>query len=97
MFIATEKNELDEEAERKRVAELKRLQQEYEETENIARRMKEQHLYCSAVEASLCLKTISDMKSPVYNKELSFGKQELVQGIIMSEVLGPPKAKRIYK
>ena len=41
------------------------------------------------------LNVISDEKSPVYNKELSFGKQELINGIIMSEVLGPPRSKRI--
>lgn len=94
--ISTEKNELDAEAERKRVAELKRLQQEYEGIREYSE--KDEGAITSIVAAeSPLLETISDMKSPVYNKELSFGKQELIQGIIMSEVLGPPKAKRMLQ
>ncbi|AZV44438.1 MULTISPECIES: hypothetical protein [Peribacillus] len=83
--------EVQEEDER-RIAELKRLQQAYEEQQ---KRERESETAVSTPSiASAAAKVISDDQSPVYHKELSFGKQELINGIIMSEVLGPPRAKR---
>lgn len=81
--------EIQEEDER-RIAELKRLQQAYEEQQKRERESETAISTPSIVAA----KVISDDQSPVYHKELSFGKQELINGIIMSEVLGPPRAKR---
>lgn len=93
----------DVDAERKRVAELKRLQQEYEEKHD--QEEKSELAMPTVVEIPTSAKvisvptthTISDKKSPIYNKEISFGKQELINGIIMSEVLGPPRSKRSVK
>ncbi|MBT2616852.1 MULTISPECIES: hypothetical protein [unclassified Bacillus (in: firmicutes)] len=67
----------------KRVAELRRLQQKYDQ----------QRLYQKA-KADQLTSAISDNNSPVYRKGPSFGKKQLIDGIIMSEVLGPPRAKR---
>ncbi|MEL7567389.1 MAG: hypothetical protein AAGU27_21275 [Dehalobacterium sp.] len=33
-------------------------------------------------------------RSPIYHPQLSFGRQAVVKGIIMSEILQPPRAKR---
>ena len=81
--------EIQEEDER-RIAELKRLQQAYEEQQK-RERESETAISTPSIAAA---KVISDDRSSVYHKELSFGKQELINGIIMSEVLGPPRAKR---
>lgn len=67
----------------KRIAELRRLQQKYDQ----------QRLYQKA-KADQITSTISDNNSLVYRKGPSFGKKQLIDGIIMSEVLGPPRAKR---
>ncbi|MFE4812265.1 hypothetical protein ACFQ9Y_13985 [Peribacillus simplex] len=67
----------------KRIAELRRLQQKYDQ----------ERLYQKA-KADQLTSTISDNKSPVYRQGPSFGKKQLIDGIIMSEVLGPPRAKR---
>jgi hypothetical protein len=67
----------------KRIAELRRLQQKYDQ----------ERLYQKA-KADQLTSTISDNNSPVYRKGPSFGKKQLIDGIIMSEVLGPPRAKR---
>ncbi|MGE7605487.1 hypothetical protein ACQKML_02660 [Peribacillus frigoritolerans] len=67
----------------KRIAELRRLQQKYDQ----------ERLYQKA-KADQLTSTISDNNSPVYRKRPSFGKKQLIDGIIMSEVLGPPRAKR---
>lgn len=93
----------DEAAERKRVAELKRLQQEYEEKhhQEVEPEMSTPTVFPMPASAKVIplatMNTISDKRSPIYNKEISFGKQELIDGIIMSEVLGPPKSKRRLK
>ncbi|MEH6946688.1 hypothetical protein V7068_06350 [Bacillus sp. JJ634] len=88
---STESVEIQEEDER-RIADLKRLQQAYEEQQ---KRERESETAISTPSiASAAAKVISDNRSPVYHKELSFGKQELINGIIMSEVLGPPRATR---
>ena len=93
----------DQEADRKRVEELKRLQKEYEEQHT---REVEPELDSSAVfpmpdqvkgAPVVSMNTISDKRSPIYNNQPSFGKQELIHGIIMSEILGPPRAKRSVK
>lgn len=88
--------EIDEETEQKRIAELKRLQQEYDlkqggesEPHNLP-----DFPVPSAAKYSKSSKVISDEGSPVYHKDLSFRKQNLINGIIMSEVLGPPRAKK---
>ena len=67
----------------KRIAELRRLQQKYDK----------ERLYQKA-KADQLTSTIADNNSPVYRKGPSFGKKQLIDGIIMSEVLGPPRAKR---
>ncbi|QNK48065.1 hypothetical protein H7F28_22910 [Brevibacterium sp. PAMC23299] len=67
----------------KRIAELRRLQQKYDQ----------ERLYQKA-KADQLTSTIADNNSPVYRKGPSFGKKHLIDGIIMSEVLGPPRAKR---
>lgn len=67
----------------KRITELRRLQQRYDQD----------RLYQKA-KADQLTSTISDNNSPVYRKGPSFGKKQLIDGIIMSEVLGPPRAKR---
>jgi uncharacterized Zn finger protein len=67
----------------KRIAELRRLQQKYDQ----------ERLYQKA-KADQLTSTIADNNSPVYRKGPSFGKKQLIYGIIMSEVLGPPRAKR---
>ncbi|MGE6375416.1 hypothetical protein [Peribacillus muralis] len=67
----------------KRIAELRRLQQKYDQ----------ERLYQKA-KADNIASSISDHVSPVYRKGPSFGKKQLIDGIIMSEVLGPPRAKR---
>jgi Fe2+ transport system protein B len=67
----------------KRITELRRLQQKYDQ----------ERLYQKA-KADQLTSTISDNDSPVYRKGPSFGKKQLIDGIIMSEVLGPPRAKR---
>ncbi|MEP9406993.1 hypothetical protein ABKP09_11795 [Peribacillus frigoritolerans] len=72
------KNEANE-----RIAELRRIQQKYDQ----------ERLYQKA-KADQLTSTISDNNSPVYRKGPSFGKKQLIDGIIMSEVLGPPRAKR---
>ncbi|CRH75333.1 Uncharacterised protein [Chlamydia trachomatis] len=72
------KNEANE-----RIAELRRIQQKYDQ----------ERLYQKA-KADQLTSTISDKNSPVYRKGPSFGKKQLIDGIIMSEVLGPPRAKR---
>jgi hypothetical protein len=36
---------------------------------------------------------ILDTESPVYKPDLRFDREKLIDGIIMSEVLGPPKSK----
>ncbi|MBT2645993.1 hypothetical protein J7E52_04495 [Bacillus sp. ISL-34] len=72
------KNEANE-----RIAELRRIQQKYDQ----------ERLYQKA-KADQLTSTISDNNSPVYRKGTSFGKKQLIDGIIMSEVLGPPRAKR---
>ncbi|MDP1420799.1 hypothetical protein Q8G35_21065 [Peribacillus simplex] len=72
------KSEADE-----RIAELRRIQQKYDQ----------ERLYQKA-KADQLTSTISDKNSPVYRKGPSFGKKQLIDGIIMSEVLGPPRAKR---
>jgi hypothetical protein len=93
----------DKDAERKRVEELKRLQKEYEEQQI---REVEAKPDSSAVfpmpdqvkgTPVASMNTISDKRSPIYNNQPSFGKQELINGIIMSEILGPPRAKRSEK
>ncbi|KWW21684.1 MULTISPECIES: hypothetical protein [Bacillaceae] len=66
-----------------RIAELRRLQQKYDQ----------ERLYQKA-KADNIASAISDNRSPVYRKGPSFGKKQLIDGIIMSEVLGPPRAKR---
>lgn len=77
------------EEERKRIAELKRLQQEYEGVgQSITKEVSPVFGNTDA------LQTISDEQSPIYSKGLSFGKQEVLNGIIMAEVLGRPRAKR---
>lgn len=85
----------DADEERKRVAELKRLQQEYEEKHD--QEEKSELSIPTVVQIPTSSEGISDKKSPIYNKEISFGKQELINGIIMSEVLGPPRSKRSVK
>lgn len=93
----------DKEAEGKRVAELKRLQQEYDEKHHLEEEPKVPSSTVFPVSATpkgipvATMNTISDKKSPIYNKDISFGKQELINGIIMSEVLGPPRSKRRLK
>lgn len=72
------KNEANE-----RIAELRRIQQKYDQ----------ERLYQKA-KADQLTSTISDKNSPVYRKGPSFGKKQLIDGFIMSEVLGPPRAKR---
>ncbi|AXN37567.1 hypothetical protein [Peribacillus butanolivorans] len=67
----------------KRIAELRRLQQKYDQ----------ERLYQKA-KADQITSAISDNNSPLYRKGPSFGKKQLIDGIIMSEVLGPPRAKR---
>jgi Fe2+ transport system protein B len=67
----------------KRIAELRRIQQKYDQ----------ERLYQKA-KADQLTSTIADNNSPVYRKGPSFGKKQLIDGIIMSEVLGPPRAKR---
>ena len=67
----------------KRIAELRRLQQKYEQ-ERVEQKEK----------ADQITSAISDTSSPVYHKGPSFNKKQLIDGIIMSEVLGPPRAKR---
>lgn len=67
----------------KRIAELRRIQQKYDQ----------ERLYQKA-KADKITSAISDNSSPVYRKGPSFGKKQLIDGIIMSEVLGPPRAKR---
>lgn len=67
----------------KRIAELRRLQQKYEQ-ERVEQKTK----------ADDMISAISDNSSPVYLKGPSFGKKQLIDGIIMSEVLGSPRAKR---
>ncbi|WHY55135.1 hypothetical protein [Peribacillus simplex] len=67
----------------KRIAELRRLQQKYDQ----------ERLYQKA-KADQLTSTISDNNSRVYREGPSFGKKQLIDGIIMSEVLGPPRAKR---
>lgn len=67
----------------KRIAELRRLQQKYEH-ERVEQKAK----------ADQITSAISDNGSPVYHKGPSFTKKHLIDGIIMSEVLGPPRAKR---
>lgn len=97
-------NKSKEKVERKRIAELKRLQNEYEEKQKYTE--VESNPRIAAVfptSASpkdvpvLYVSTISDNDSPIYNKEMTFGKQELINGIIMSEILGPPRSKRSLK
>ncbi|MGG0413032.1 hypothetical protein [Peribacillus simplex] len=66
-----------------RIAELRRIQQKYDQ-ERLNQKAKADQL----------TSTISDKNSPVYRKGPSFGKKQLIDGIIMSEVLGPPRAKR---
>ncbi|MFD9627808.1 hypothetical protein [Peribacillus muralis] len=68
----------------KRIAELRRLQQKYDQ----------ERLYQKAKADSITISAISDNRSTVYHKGPSFGKKQLIDGIIMSEVLGPPRAKR---
>lgn len=36
-------------------------------------------------------------KNPIYHPELSLGPKAVVQGIIMSEILQPPRAKRPFR
>lgn len=67
----------------KRIAELRRLQQKYEQ-ERVEQKEK----------ADRITTAISDDSSSVYHKGPSFTKKQLIDGIIMSEVLGPPRAKR---
>ncbi|MGE7601175.1 hypothetical protein ACQKL5_01605 [Peribacillus sp. NPDC097675] len=67
----------------KRIAELRRLQQKYEQ-ERVEQKEK----------ADQITSNLSDNGSPVYHKGPSFNKKQLIDGIIMSEVLGPPRAKR---
>jgi len=103
--LPTDVTKSDEEAERKRLAEPKRLEQEYEGKYDQEMASKPEPSAPTVFPAASVARgtrgvsrsTISDEKSPVYNKELSFGKQELINGIIMSEVLGPPRAKRSLK
>lgn len=91
------------EEERKRIAELKRLQQEHEkkDTSEVGPTSYAPSVFPAATKTKLVpvasMNVISDEKSPVYNKELSFGKQELINGIIMSEILGPPRSNRHRK
>lgn len=93
----------EEEVERKRIAELKRLQQEYEkkDTSEVEPTSYAPSVFPTAAKAKVApvasMNVISDEKSPIYNKELSFGKQELINGIIMSEILGPPRSNRHRK
>lgn len=37
--------------------------------------------------------SIDDSQSPIYKPDLKFDRQKLVDGIIMAEVLGPPKSR----
>ncbi|MGE7764471.1 hypothetical protein [Peribacillus sp. NPDC096540] len=67
----------------KRIAELRRLQQKYDQ----------ERLYQKA-KADQITSAITDNSSSVYRKGPSYGKKQLIDGIIMSEVLGPPRAKR---
>jgi len=39
----------------------------------------------------------TNVRNPIYQPELSFSSHALVQGIIMSEILQPPRAKRPFR
>lgn len=93
-----------ENSERKRISELKRLQREYEEKQRGGEVESHPHtaekfpIPKAAKTVPVAFNnTISDSESPIYNKEMIFSKQELIHGIIMSEVLGPPRSKRRLK
>ena len=44
-------------------------------------------------EASAVKKEISDHNSPVYQTNFEINQHKVIDGIIMAEVLGPPRAK----
>lgn len=44
--------------------------------------------------SALMQRTISDANSPVYQPSLHMNNQKLIDGMIMSEILGPPRAKQ---
>lgn len=46
------------------------------------------------IQAAKPVLSIEDNSSPIYNTNLQFNQQRLVDGIIMSEVLGPPRARK---
>ncbi len=91
----------EEEEDTKRIAELKRLQQEYEEkyTYDVEPESNTAPVFPTPikVKAAPAASMISDEKSPIYNTKPSFTKQELINGIIMSEILAPPRSKRSLK
>ncbi|WP_110926911.1 hypothetical protein [Bacillus massiliglaciei] len=64
----------------RRIAELKKMQREHD------RRQKEKKTFREE-------EVISDVSSPVYEPKLSFTKDQVINGVIMSEILGPPKSK----
>ena len=104
VFSPVDDNKSEEEAERKRIAELKRLQNEYEEKQKhteVQSNPRTAAVFPTSASAKdvpvLSVSAIADNGSPIYNKEMTFGKQELINGIIMSEVLGPPRSKRSLK
>ena len=82
---AKQSEETKSEAE-KRIAELRRLQQKYD-------RERVQH----KEKAERIAGEIASEASPVYNTAPSFGKKELIDGIVMAEILGPTRAKRNLK
>lgn len=99
--IQTEEPSKQDEA---RVAELKRLQQEYEEQQaalEAAKTKEYENMLANAKQIESMqydyASTITDKASPVYKHRLKFGKEEVVQGIIMSEVLGKPRAKQSFR
>ena len=92
---------LEEEGEGKRIAELRRLQQEYEEkyTYDVEPNSHSVPVFSTPAKVMVApvASMISDEKSPIYNTKPSFAKQELINGIIMSEILAPPRSKRSLK
>lgn len=40
---------------------------------------------------------ISDEESPIYVKDMEFGRDRLAEGIILSEVLGAPRSRKPHK
>lgn len=72
--------------------EFSRNQEQKAELERAKLYQKKQQL--ERIKAAKPVVSIEDNSSPIYNTNLQFDQQRLVDGIIMSEVLGPPRARK---